>query len=236
MIRALQGVSFSVNSDEILGVAGPNGAGKTTLLRLLANLLEADSGYIKLCGQKLNGKSNIRAKIGYVSNDERNFFWRLTGVQNLQFFARLYGINKKEAHKRIEKLLTMFSIEKKANQLFRDYSTGIRKKFALVRALVHEPMILLLDEATNSLDFNSAQNVKSLVREYVSNRQVRCAIWSTHRFEEIGEICDRVLVLNKGSVRFLGSAIDFGKKYYLRNRRSMEDSLHYMSNIATDYT
>ena len=208
-IYALKGVSFNISSGEILGIVGPNGAGKTTLLRILANLLEADSGWVKLSGQELNSDPNVRTNIGYVSSDERSFFWRLTGRQNLEFFARLYGVSRFAADRRIEKLMSMFAVEEKANQLFRDYSTGTRKKFALARALIHQPKVLLLDEVTNSLDSNSARNTKSLVRGYVSTEHSRVGVWSTHRFEEIGEICDKVLVIDKGCVRFFGNANDF---------------------------
>ncbi len=208
MICALKGVSFSIRSGEILGVVGPNGAGKTTLLRILANLLEADDGYVRLCGQKLNNECHLRANIGYVSSDERSFFWRLSGKQNLEFFARLYGIRKPAARKRIAKLLGQFALEEKAAELFRDYSTGTRKKFALIRALIHQPRILLLDEVTNSLDSPSAQSVKALVREYASAQHGCAAVWSTHRFEEIGEVCDKVLVISEGRMKFLGDAND----------------------------
>jgi ABC-2 type transport system ATP-binding protein len=208
-ICALKGVSFSINSGEILGIVGPNGAGKTTLLRILANLLEADGGRIKLSGQELNSDPRIRTHIGYVSSDERSFFWRLTGRQNLEFFARLYGISGPLAGKRIAKLMSLFAIEEKADQLFRDYSTGTRKKFALARALVHQPKVLLLDEVTNSLDSDSSQSAKSLVRKYISAEHGRVGVWSTHRFEEINEVCDKVLVIDKGYVRFFGNASDF---------------------------
>lgn len=212
-VCALKGVSFSVESGKILGIVGPNGAGKTTLLRILADLLEPDGGWVALCGQKLTKKKYyLRSKIGYVSSDERSFFWRLTGKQNLEFFARLYGIPRMETPKRIREMLDMFALWEKANQLFRDYSAGIRKKFALVRALIHQPKILLLDEVTNSLDPPSAQSVKSLVREYVSGRNGCGGVWSTHRLEEIDEICDKVLVINKGRAKIFESVSDLKSK------------------------
>lgn len=213
MVCALKGISFSVEPGKILGIVGPNGAGKTTLLRILADLLEPDSGWVALCGQRLTKRRcYLRSKIGYVSSDERSFFWRLTGKQNLEFFARLYGVSRIETPERIRAMLDMFALWEKANHLFRDYSTGIRKKFALARALIHQPKVLLLDEVTNSLDFPSARSVKSLVREYVSNQNGCGGVWSTHRFEEIGEICDKVLVINKGRVKFFGSVSDLKSK------------------------
>jgi ABC-2 type transport system ATP-binding protein len=203
IVRALDGVSFSIESGEILGIVGPNGAGKTTLLRILANLLDADGGRVKLCGEELNNNHRIRAHIGYVSSDERSFFWRLTGTQNLEYFANLYGVRRRTARKRIAELLGKFGLEEKTNQRFGGYSAGTRKKFALARALIHRPKMLLLDEVTNSLDISSAQSAKSLVREYVSAEYGRVAVWSTHRFEEIGEICDKVLTISKGRVKLL---------------------------------
>jgi ABC-type multidrug transport system ATPase subunit len=204
---ALRDVSLAVAPGEILGVAGPNGAGKTTLLRLIADLLEAETGSVRLGGRELAALGHLaRRSIGYVSNDERSFFWRLTGRQNLEFFGRLYGLSRGQVRRRIDDLLEGFDLHEQARRLFRDYSSGTRKKLAVVRALLHEPPLVLLDEATNSLDPPSARRVKSLVRDYVSGGPPRAALWSTHRLEEIGEICDNVLVINQGCVEFLGPA------------------------------
>lgn len=209
-ICALDKVGFSITSGEILGVVGANGAGKTTLLRILADLLSPDSGKIELCGYTLGKDSRrLRGRIGYVPSDERSFFWRLTGKQNLEFFARLYGISKLERRRRIEDMLKVFSLNEKADELFRDYSSGTRKKFSLMRALNLQPHILLLDEITNSLDVSSAEVVKTLVKDYISNQEHCAAVWSTHRLEEVGEVCDKVLMIENGRVRFHGMAADF---------------------------
>ncbi len=206
-VHALRGASFTVAAGEILGLVGPNGAGKTTLLRLLADLLKADEGSVWLCGHELSALGHLaRAYIGYVSNDERSFFWRLTGVQNLEFFGRLYGLPRTEARRRTNELLGRFALERQARQPFRDVSSGTRKKLALIRALLHEPGLLLLDEVTNSLDPSSAQTVKRLVRDYVSSGTLRAGVWSTHRLEEIDEICDRVLLIDHGRTTLLDAA------------------------------
>jgi ABC-2 type transport system ATP-binding protein len=202
---ALRKVSLRVAPGEILGVIGPNGAGKTTLLRVLADLLDADEGWVAICGQRLTRKNgHIRRQIGYVSSDERSFFWRLTGRQNLEFFATLYGISRAKATKRIHDILDSFALIEKAQELFRDYSSGTRKKFAVARGLLHRPRIILLDEVTNSLDPPSARRVKSLVRDYVSSDPARAALWSTHRLEEIAEVCDKAIIMSQGQVDFFG--------------------------------
>jgi len=204
-IFALKEISFSVKSGEILGVVGPNGAGKTTLLRILADLLMPDKGKLIIYGREVK-QSNwyLRNRLGYVSSDERSFFWRLTGRENLEFFGRLYGLSGKEARRCTQRILKEFAFNGKSDRLFRDYSAGMRKKIAVMRALLHRPPIVLLDEVTNSLDSASAKMVKTLVREYVSRRKNRAALWSTHRLEEIVEICDRVIVIEDGVIQFHG--------------------------------
>jgi ABC-2 type transport system ATP-binding protein len=200
-VKALNSVSICIESGQILGVVGPNGAGKTTLLRILADILEADRGTVSICGQTLSKNSfRIRSRIGYVSSDERSFFWRLTVRENLEFFARLYGLSAWQVKKRIAQLLKQFDFEKKADHLFRDYSAGMRKKVSVIRALLHEPLLLLLDEVTNSLDPGSAKMVKEMVRRYVSEQKGSAAIWSTHRFEEISQICDKVAMIDSGRI------------------------------------
>jgi len=215
-ILALKGVSFVLKSGQILGVVGPNGAGKTTLLRILADLLEPDGGSVMVCGEEVvGGGCRVRSHIGYVSSDERSFFWRLTGRQNLRFFSRLYGMKGKESRQRTEEMLERFGLSEKADELFRDYSAGTRKKFSLIRGLVHRLGALLLDEVTNSLAPASAAHVKSLVREYVHGCSGRGVVWSTHRLEEIREICDAVLAIDEGDVRFFGCVSDFKNRLML---------------------
>lgn len=218
-IKALDSVSISVESGQILGVVGPNGAGKTTLLRILADILEADGGKINICGQTLS-KNNfqIRRQIGYVSSDERSFFWRLTGRQNLEFFAKLYNLPSKQIIKRMTLLIKQFGLENKADQLFRGYSAGMRKKISVIRALLHEPSLLLLDEVTNSLDPSSSKIVKKMVRRYISEKKDCAAIWSTHRLEEISQICDRVVMVDSGRIVSAGFTEDFitSDNYMLR--------------------
>ena len=237
-ILALDSVSISIEPGKILAVIGPNGAGKTTLLRIIANLLDADCGTVKLFDQILNGASNLRSNIGYVSNDERSFFWRLTGKQNLEFFAKLYGISNSAAHARIDVLLNWFDLSKKSNEPFSNYSNGTKKKFSIVRALIHQPKILLLDEVTNSLDPISSENVKILVREYVTHQKGICALWSTHRFEEVCEICDKILVLYNGQNKFFGKPFELINKFESeiinKGVKSKNDSLIYcLKSILT---
>jgi ABC-2 type transport system ATP-binding protein len=209
-IKALNSVSLCIDAGQILGVVGPNGAGKTTLLRILADILQPNEGTVKISGHVIGENGcRIRKKIGYVSSDERSFFWRLTARENLEFFAKLYGLSAKQAKKRTSELLSQFYFESKADHLFRDYSAGARKKVSVMRALLHKPKVLLLDEATNSLDPGSAKMVKDMVRKYVSEQQDCGAVWSTHRLEEISQICDKVIMIDSGKIISGGFIEDF---------------------------
>jgi ABC-2 type transport system ATP-binding protein len=218
-VQALDSVNICIESGQILGVVGPNGAGKTTLLRIFADILEPDSGVVSICGQTLGKKGcRIRSRIGFVSGDERSFFWRLTGRENLEFFARLYGLSRPQAKKRLAKLFEEFGFEEKADHLFMDYAAGMRKKVSVMRALLHGPSLLLLDEVTNSLDMVSATMVKEMVRRYVSGQKGCAAVWCTHRLEEISQICDRVVTLDAGRIISGGFTEDFtaGSDYMLK--------------------
>lgn len=199
-IKALDSVSFSIRSGDILGIVGPNGAGKTTLLKILAGVLRQDHGEVSFWGERVRSAKEHRKKIGYVSSDERSFFWRLSGRDNLEFFGRLYGLTAKHVRNRSEVLIKTFNFERAASRLFGDYSAGMRKKVAVMRALLHEPPILLLDEITNSLDPESAERVKEIVQGYIRSDENRAAIWCTHRLEEIPHVCDQVVSLNSGRV------------------------------------
>lgn len=224
-VCAIEHIDLSIQSGEVVGLVGQNGAGKTTLIRILADLLEPDSGHVALQGTRYPSKQyNVRRNIGYVSSDERSFFWPLSGRDNLTFFAKLYEVPKNRIQERMELLLDTFELHDKADEPFRSYSAGTKKKFALIRALLHQPDLLLLDEVTNSLDPESAFNTRSLVREYVSAKAGRAGLWSSHRLEEIGEICDRLMILEKGRVAYLGPAagiqVKNGRPHPLRDMSS----------------
>lgn len=199
---ALSNLSFAANTGELVGIIGHNGAGKTTLFRILVGILESDSGNIEFVSDGVIVKgSRIRKIVGYVPSDERSFFWRLTGRQNLKFFGSMYGLSGE----RIDKTITEQSkaLNLNLDKLFRDYSAGMRKKLSILRALLHEPDLLIMDEVTNSLDPESCKKVKSFIKDYAKKKS-KTVLWSTHRLEEVGDICDKVLWLKNGKVDYFG--------------------------------
>lgn len=203
--RVLDGISFSLNKGLILCVLGPNGAGKTTLLKIISTLILPDNGSINVNGLIL-GKDDekIRANIGLVAEDDKSFYWRLTGRQNLEFFASLYGLEKKQIKTRIMELLGLFEVDYE-NKRFDTYSTGMKKRFALMRGMLHNPQLLLLDEPEKSLDYTSSLKLKNIIQKEISQTQGKTVIFTTHLLDEALQFADTFLLLYKGKLRAFGT-------------------------------
>jgi ABC-2 type transport system ATP-binding protein len=198
-IAALHEVSFEVSAGRIAAVVGLNGAGKTTLLKILCNLLLPSSGEVCVAGHPLDSEARAaRSKIGFVPSDERSFFWRISARANLEFFAALYGMPPRGARRRIDELLHTFGLANKSGGHFRDYSSGMRKRLAVIRGLLHEPQVLVLDEPTNSLDAHWDHVLREYVRRWARGGPRRAVVWSTHRMDEVDSLCDQVLWLQEG--------------------------------------
>jgi ABC-2 type transport system ATP-binding protein len=148
---------------------------------------------------------HVRAAIGLVSGEERSFYWRLTGRQNLEFFAALYHVPAPVAGRRIDELLRRVGLIEDADRPFRAYSTGMRQKLAIARGLLSEPQVLFMDEPTRSLDPISAQTVRRFVAEYIIGELGRTVILATHSMAEAEELCDRLALVRTGRVVAQGS-------------------------------
>lgn len=209
-IRALEDMSFSLNKGEILGVLGPNGAGKTTLLKTIATLILPDKGSVVVNGYHLGiDDDKIKSFIGMVSSQERSFYWRLTGRQNLEFFASMYGL--KNAKDKIEELSNLFEIDYQDNR-FDSYSTGMKQKFALIRGLLNDPELLLLDEPTKSLDYTTALNLRNFIKEELVRKKGKTVIFTTHNMDEALDFCDLFMILHKGRIYALGTLDELRNK------------------------
>ena len=205
----MDGVGLRIEQGELFGILGQNGAGKTTLIRMLSSALVPSSGSATVAGHHVvREASRVRAAIGLVSSEERSFFARLTGRENLEFFSALYRIPRSEARRRIEELLGRVDLVESADRPFRTYSTGMRQRLAIARGLMSEPQILFMDEPTRSLDPISARDVRRLVAEYVVGELGRTVILATNSMTEAEELCDRVALLRAGRVVAGGSMDD----------------------------
>ena len=199
--EALRGVSLSVERGEIFGLLGPNGAGKTTLIKILATLILPDCGSGSVCGYDLRSQSSrVRHMIGLVNTSERSFYWRLTGRQNLNFFAMLYNLSGVQKKKRIDELLELTGLEEKAGTLFMKYSDGQKQRLAIARALLSDPEILLMDEPTKSLDPLAASGLIKLTLNELALKKGKTVLWCTHNLKEAEKVCSRLAVIHKGKV------------------------------------
>jgi len=200
-IVALKNINLEVESGEIMALLGPNGAGKTTLLKIIATLITPDKGIASIGGLNICKQADkIKGMLGIVNTNDRSFYWRLTIRQNLDFFAALYDMKKKEREKSICEMLSKFNLTQVADQPFMALSSGQKQKVALVRALLHSPKILLLDEPTTSLDPISAQEFIGLIRYIVRSNPSMTILWCTHNIEEAQQVCNCYCILKDGAI------------------------------------
>lgn len=200
-IVALDDVDLSIEKGELFGLLGPNGAGKTTLIKILSTLIIPDAGTALVNGYDvLKEPGKVRASIGVVSSGERSLYWKLTARENLEYFARLYKVPDDLARRRIGELLSMMRLEDRADELVEKYSSGMRQKLAIARAMLHDPDILLLDEPTLGLDPSFSKSIRSFIREELNRKQGKTVLLTTHYMEEADQMCDRVAFINKGRI------------------------------------
>lgn len=203
---ALREVSFSLYPGETLGLLGPNGAGKTTLLKIIATLLSPTTGRVLLSGHDVATDSiAARRNLGLVTSDERSFYWRLTGRQNLMFFAALYEIPKALAEKRIEVLLDVLGLSHAADERFLGYSSGMKQKLAIARGLMNKPNVVLYDEPTRALDPLSAQGIRRWIQDNQSRSPEQAHLLATNQLYEAEQLCHRVMIINRGTIIALGT-------------------------------
>lgn len=203
---AVDGVSLEISPGEIVGLLGANGAGKTTLVKLLATLLLPSAGEAYVCGHDVVREPyRVKPLIGLVTSEERSFFWRLTGRQNLEFFAALYGLQRRKMGRRIGELFELLGLTEVGDVRFNEYSTGMRQKLAIARGLLNDPRILLMDEPTNGLDPVSAQALVSLIRTQVGGGSGLTIIITTHILRDVEQLCDRLAIMNKGKLVACGN-------------------------------
>jgi ABC-2 type transport system ATP-binding protein len=221
--HALVDVSLAVMPGEIHALLGPNGAGKTTLLRILTGLTGPDAGEVRVLGSGAGElmSRTARSAIGLVPSGDRTFYMRLSGLENLRFFARVHGLGKQEATDRAWEVLRDVGLEDAAKRPAGIYSHGMQKRLSVARALLMSPPILFVDEATHDLDPEAARRVQELVA--AARDRGTAVMWATQRIDEIRGFADRVTVLREGTVRFEGTvpqlmAVTIARRYLVHLR------------------
>ena len=206
----LKDVSFSLRKGEAVGMLGKNGAGKTTLIKIISDIVIPDRGEVLIDGK--HNFSNI-GKIGLVLNNERSFFWRLNGLDNLIFFGKLYGLPIGGIKAGIEKIDNILGLKEILDKRFYDLSSGMKQKLNLARALLHNPEILLLDEPTINLDIANQQKFIKHIAE-LRKQYGLTILWASHHVDEIENICERGLILADSRVLWDGDSKELKKRFF----------------------
>lgn len=210
---AVNQVSLAIPKGEIFGLLGPNGAGKTTLVKMLNTLITPTSGEALVNGYSLKQEQPLKATLGLVTSDERSFYWRLSGAENLRFFAALHGMTKSETQNRVAEVLALVGLTEKANKAFRFYSAGMRQRLSIARALLHKPTTLFLDEPTKGLDPTATQLLHNLIQERLTRQEKITIFLTTHRLDEAETLCDRIAIMNKGEILVRGKLSELQERF-----------------------
>ena len=208
VVKAVDHINMNIRKGEIYGLIGPNGAGKTTFVKVLSTLILPDSGTAVINGHDIAKEDAVvRSEVGVLPGEfSRSLYWRLTGKQNLKFFAELYNIRDDS---RIDYLIKLFNLKEWEDELIMKYSTGMKHKLALARALLNDPPVLLLDEPTTGIDPQASFEIKRLVKNELSDKTI---LWTSHNLYEIDEICDRIAMINKGKIVLEGKPSDIKRE------------------------
>lgn len=200
---AVDGISFSVPKGQIFGLLGPNGAGKTTTIKMLCTLITPTSGDAFVNGfSVMKEQQKVRENLGAMLTGERTLYWKLTGRENLEYFASLYHMEHTNAKERIEELLDLVGLKEREGTLVENYSTGMRIRLSFAKALLNEAPVLLFDEPTASLDPQSSRLIRDIIRGL--KEKGHAIILTTHNMEEADLLSDHVAIVDHGKIVTLG--------------------------------
>ncbi|MCK4364755.1 MAG: ABC transporter ATP-binding protein [Thermoplasmatales archaeon] len=210
-ITAVDHIDLTIKKGEIFGLIGPNGAGKTTTLKILSALITPDIGTATIDGYDVVKCADIvKNKVGLLSGEfARSLYWRLTGKQNIEFFAKLKNMWK--PNERINELLELFALKQWENEHIMKYSTGMKHKLAFAIGLLNDPPVLFLDEPLTGIDPITAYELKQIIKTGFKEKTI---IWASHNLYEIEEMCDRIALINYGKIVLEGEPEKLKKNYW----------------------
>lgn len=213
-VKVLDRVSCVVKPGEFFGLLGPNGAGKTTLFKTLMASTTPSGGTATILGHDvIEDATKVRRLVACVLATDRSLFWRLSAYENLRLFASLHGLHGKARQNRIDEVLEAVQLMDAGLKMVATFSTGMRQRLLIARALLSHPKILLLDEPTRSLDPISARSFREFLRNEIVDRQGCTVMLATHNSEEAMELCDRVAILDRGKLLAVGTADDLAREF-----------------------
>jgi len=200
-IEALKGINLRIKEGEIFGILGPNGAGKTTLIKILCTLVLYDEGEVYINGHDPKKETGeVLKNLQAVLPESRGFNWRLTGKQNLEFYALLYGLSDAETRERVDYLLDFTGLTARADDGIQRYSTGMQRRLLLCRALLRDTPIIVFDEPTTGLDPASAAEFRRMIIDRLAKEEGKTVLLSTHNLQEAEGLCDRLAILERGKI------------------------------------
>ena len=208
---AVDDISFTVPGGEIFGLLGPNGAGKTTTIKMLCTLITPTSGDALINGVSIvENAQKVRESLGVMLTGERTLYWKLTGRENLEYFAALYHLQSSDTKKRINYLLQLLGLGDREDTVVENYSTGMRIRLSFAKALLNEAPVLLFDEPTASLDPQSSRLIRDVIRSL--KKEGHAIILTTHNMDEADALSDRVAIIDHGRIVRLGSPLELKEK------------------------
>jgi ABC-2 type transport system ATP-binding protein len=210
-IDALQDINLNIEQGEFFGLLGPNGAGKTTLIKCITTLLVPTRGRIMVNGFEVGQQdAQVRASLGCLLGGERSIYWKLTGRENLEYFAALYHLSPAQIRGQIKKLENLLNLEPLLDRPVETYSSGQKTTLAFARALINNADILILDEPTNTLDVPSAQTLRRIIKNL--NQEGYTIILTSHQMVEVEELCQRVAIVDRGMIIAEGSIAELKRE------------------------
>ncbi|NYB52655.1 MAG: ABC transporter ATP-binding protein [Methanobacteriaceae archaeon] len=210
-IKALDNLNLEIEKGELLGIIGPNGAGKTTAIRIICCILQPNSGEVTVGGYSIHhDQIKIKSMIGYLP-EEPNLYERFKARELLKYFGELYGVPKNRINNRIDELLELVGMSKRADDAINTFSKGLRQRIGIARALIHDPEVIILDEPTMGLDPATSRAIRNFIKELKGDKTV---ILCTHYMDEADLLCDRVAILNQGRIRDMGTPETLKKKVH----------------------
>ncbi len=226
--KIIDNMSLKIENGEILGFIGPNGAGKTTIIKMMTGILGIDEGNILIDGKSIKDNPyEAKKNIGLVP-DSPDMFLNLKGIEYLNFMADIYKVGKDERIKIIKELSKKFDMEDALNEKIESYSHGMRQKIVIIGVLLHSPKNWILDEPITGLDPKAIYDLKMIMKEYAKKGNV--VFFSTHILEVAENLCDRVAIINKGKIVFVGKIEELKDK--MKENNSLEEL--FMEIIEND--
>ena len=230
-VLAVNNVSLQIRRGELFVLMGPNGAGKTTLIKMFAGLILPTSGTVMVNGYDIvKDDMQVKSSIGLLTSEERSFYWRLTGRENLFFFATLYGLFGEKLENRVDYLAGLLQI-KSLDTRFQEYSAGMKQRLAIARSLLNDPQAIFMDEPMKNLDPLAAESLRNFIKNELIGKQKKTILFCTHNLNEAAALGTCIAIMDKGIIKACGDLEGLRRKAGLSGTADINEVFkHYVDN------